>query len=84
MRYERLLAISERHQKLMALIRSGAFSAPSLAEKLGVSEQTIYRDITSLRERGQRICAVKLRDAWAYQITGEPTSTRCDTRSSLK
>jgi hypothetical protein len=40
MRYEHYLAIASWHERLIDLIRSGEFSSPDLAEKLGVSEQT--------------------------------------------
>lgn len=72
MLYERLLTISARHQKLLDLISSGEHSAPGLAELLGVSEQTVYRDITSLNERGHNIKALKIGQTWAYQSGGKP------------
>ncbi len=34
MRYERSLAIADRHDRLIDLIRSGEFSSPELAKKL--------------------------------------------------
>jgi DeoR/GlpR family transcriptional regulator of sugar metabolism len=69
MRYERLAAISNRHQRLMALIRQGSFSSPRLAVELRVSEQTVYRDILFLRHQGHAIKSVRLAFSWAYQLT---------------
>lgn len=68
MRYERSLAISKRHKNLLALIRQGAHSSPSLAEELGVSEQTVYRDILFLKTQGYLIKAVRLSANWAYKL----------------
>ncbi len=75
MRYERALAISERHERLIHLIRTGAFAPPTLAEKLGVSEQTIYRDIDFLKQRGYLIRSQKHADGWAYHLLKEPATT---------
>jgi DeoR/GlpR family transcriptional regulator of sugar metabolism len=72
MPYERVLAISARHQKLLDLVRSGEHSAQDLAEILGVSEQTIYRDINSLKDRGYSVRSVKSGQTWAYQLPAEP------------
>jgi len=72
MRYERALAISERHGRLIALIRTGEYSTPALAEKLGVSEQTIYRDIDHLKKSGFSIRSQKHSDGWAYHLLAEP------------
>lgn len=74
MRYRRSIAIANRHEKLIKLIRSGAFSSRMLAKWLRVSEQTIYRDIDSLNERGYSIRSVRLSKGWAYKLLGEPTS----------
>lgn len=72
MPYERVIAISSRHQKLLDLIRSGEHSALDLAELLDVSEQTIYRDINSLKDRGYSVRSVKSGQTWAYQLPAEP------------
>lgn len=72
MRYERALAIPDRHDRLIILIRSGAYSSRDLAEKLRVSEQTIYRDINFLKRRGYSIRAEKHTDGWAYHLLAEP------------
>ena len=74
MRYERSLAIASRHDRLIKLIRSGEYSSPSLAEKLEVSEQTIYRDIDFLKKRGYSIRSEKHADGWAYHLLDEPAT----------
>ncbi|MGC2222235.1 MAG: helix-turn-helix domain-containing protein [Methylocella sp.] len=68
MRYERLTAISKRHEDLLALIRQGAHSSPHLAKELGVSEQTVYRDVLFLKRQGHHIKSVRLPTNWAYQM----------------
>jgi biotin operon repressor len=77
MRYERLAAISNRHQRLMALIRQGSFSSPRLAVELRVSEQTVYRDILFLRHQGHAIKSVRLPSCWAYQLIPAPADAPC-------
>ena len=74
MRYERSLAIASRHDRLIELIRAGEFSSPALAEKLKVSEQTIYRDIDFLKNRGYSIRSEKHADGWAYHLLEEPAT----------
>ena len=68
MRYNQTLAISERHTALLTLIQQGAFSSPALAEKLGVSQPTIHRDILFLRSQGHRIESVRRASGWAYRL----------------
>ncbi len=74
MRYERALAIADRHDKLIELVRSGAYSSSGLAEELEVSEQTIYRDIDFLKQRGFSIRSEKHADGWAYHLLAEPAT----------
>jgi biotin operon repressor len=74
MRYGRSMAIARRHDRLVDLIRSGEFSSPSLARKLKVSEQTIYRDIDFLKQRGYSIRSEKHADGWAYHLLAEPAT----------
>jgi hypothetical protein len=71
MRYQRSLAVTKRLTDLLALIRRGTYSSPNIARKLGVSEQTIYRDILFLKQQGNRIRSVKLSSQWAYQFVGK-------------
>lgn len=68
MRYERSTAIIKRHQELLALIKQGAYSSPYLAKDLGVSEQTVYRDILFLKRQGYPIRSVRLPTNWAYRL----------------
>ena len=68
MRYERAIAISKRHEEILALVRSGSYSSPALAKKLGVSEPTIYRNILFLKRQGYCIESVRLSANWAYQL----------------
>ncbi|GMV83967.1 MAG: hypothetical protein AMXMBFR7_51510 [Planctomycetota bacterium] len=72
MRYGKALAIQDRHARLVELIRTGRFSSPSLAQMLEVSEQTIYRDIDFLKQRGYSIQPEKHADGWAYHLLAEP------------
>lgn len=82
MRYERTLAIASRHDRLIELIRSGEFSSPELAEKLEVSEQTIYRDVNFLKSSGYSIRSEKHADGWAYHLLAEPATTSAGKGSS--
>ncbi len=50
--------------------------------KLGVSEQTVYRDVLFLKQRGYVIRAVKHSAGWAYQLLDEPATVTSETRSS--
>jgi len=74
MRYERAIAISKRHEEILALVRSGSYSSPALAKKLGVSEPTVYRDILFLKRQGHPIESVRLSANWAYQLPSEKKS----------
>ena len=69
MRYERSLAVTKRLADLLSLIRSGKYSSRALAETLGVSEQTVYRDILCLKQQGNPIRSVRRGAQWAYEIT---------------
>jgi DeoR/GlpR family transcriptional regulator of sugar metabolism len=68
------MAIASRHDRLIELIRSGAFSSHDLARKLKVSEQTVYRDIDFLKKRGYSIRSEKHADGWAYHLLAEPAT----------
>lgn len=74
MRYDRALAITRRHSRLIRMIRKGTSSAKSLAGKLAVSEQTIYRDVDFLKHRGYSIRSVRHTDGWAYHLLAEPAT----------
>lgn len=68
MRYARTSAIPERHRSLLGLIREANLSTRSLADRLGVSEPTVNRDIEFLREQGHQIKAVRVDRRWAYRL----------------
>ena len=72
MRYDRTIAIAKRHKALLALIRSGSYSCPKLAEELVVSSPTVFRDILFLRRQGYEIEPVRRRTGWAYELTATP------------
>ena len=74
MRYERSLAIADRLETLVGLIRTGAYSTPALAQKLSVSEQTVYRDVLFLKQHGYAIRSAKRSSGWAYQLEAEPSN----------
>jgi biotin operon repressor len=81
MRYERAIAISKRHIELLVLVGAGSYSSSALAEKLGISEQTVYRDILFLKRQGYPIQSVRLPAKWAYQIaSGQEPSRRSEGR----
>jgi DeoR/GlpR family transcriptional regulator of sugar metabolism len=78
------LAIADRHGKLIDLIRRGEFSSPLLAEKLGCSEQTVYRDIDFLKEQGYSIRAIRHARGWAYKLLGEPATVQATEEAAHK
>ena len=75
MRYQKTLSIQSRHDRLLKLMRTGKFSSPDLAEKLGVSEQTIYRDVDFLKKQGHSIRPEKHADGWAYHVLPESAAS---------
>lgn len=72
MLYDRTLGISRRHQRLIRLVRAGGFSTPTLAKELGVSDQTVYRDILHLKRSGYVIRPQRQSGGWAYVLVSEP------------
>ncbi len=74
MRYEKSLAIQNRHELLVELIRTGQFSSRDLSQRLNVSEQTVYRDIDFLKSRGYEIRSRKHTVGWAYHLFAEPAT----------
>ncbi len=75
MRYERSLAVTTRLECLLDLIREGSYSTPALAAKLQVCDQTIYRDILFLRQRGHKIRSRKLSSGWIYELLDSPDAS---------
>jgi predicted DNA-binding transcriptional regulator YafY len=76
MRYERLAAIGKRHDQLLVLIQEGQHSSRRLAGQLGVSDQTVYRDIVFLRRQGHPITSIRLSGHWAYQLSAPEQPVR--------
>ena len=74
MRYARSVAITRRHDDLFSLVQRGLYSSTALAENLGVSEQTVYREILFLREQGVPIRSVRNGDRWAYVVGRKTTN----------
>jgi biotin operon repressor len=68
MLYKRSLEIEQRLETVLRLIRSGRYSTPKLAERLGVSIPTVSRYVTALRERGHDIKAERQSWAWRYVL----------------
>ncbi len=64
MLYERSLEIERRLETVVRLIRTGHYSTPKLAERLGVSIPTVSRYVTALRERGYEIKALREARGW--------------------
>jgi biotin operon repressor len=76
MRYQQAFAITERLDSLLALVGRGLYCSRSLAKKLGVSEQTVYRDILFLKKQGHPIRAVRRSANWVYQLPSRPPRVR--------
>jgi DeoR/GlpR family transcriptional regulator of sugar metabolism len=68
MLYQRSLDIEQRLNTVLRLIRTGRYSTPELADKLGVSVPTISRDVTALRQRGNAIRAERRAGSWRYVL----------------
>lgn len=68
MRYQQTLEIHQRLETVLELIRTGMYSTPALAEKVGVSIPTISRIVAALREQGHDILAVRASKGWRYVI----------------
>jgi biotin operon repressor len=73
--YRRSQEIEGRLVQVIRLIRTGRYSTPRLAERLGVSIPTVSRCIESLKARGFAIRSVRERGAYRYIIESEPTSS---------
>jgi DNA-binding transcriptional ArsR family regulator len=70
MLYQRSLEIERRLETALELIRSGEYSTPMLAEKLGVSIPTVSRHVTALRERGYKIRSERREGGWRFTLDG--------------
>ncbi|MBX3357448.1 MAG: HTH domain-containing protein [Phycisphaeraceae bacterium] len=82
MLYARSLGIEQRLQSVLDLIRSGRYSTPVIAEKLGVSVPTVSRDVTALRERGHDIRAERRGDGWRFVLDERGAGNRRGTTHS--
>lgn len=70
--YERSLAIGQRLEDLLALIRTGRHSTRTLAAELGVSEPTVSRCLAVLRRRGYEIAPKRRGQGWCYVLVRGP------------
>jgi predicted DNA-binding transcriptional regulator YafY len=70
MLYRHTLAIHDRLETVLRLIRTGKFSTPALAKEIGVSIPTISRIVAALREQGHGIQAERTRHGWRYVLNG--------------
>jgi biotin operon repressor len=70
--YQRSLEIERRLETTLDLIRSGRYSTPMLAEKLGVSIPTVSRHVTALRERGHDIRSERAEGDGALSCAATP------------
>lgn len=73
MRYQHSLQIHERIEVVLQLIKTGRYSTPALAEKVGGLIPTISRIVAALRERGHTWWGPTIEEvlkAWSR----EPTS----------
>lgn len=68
MRYRHSLEIHERLEDVLRLIKTGRYSTPALAEKIGVSIPTISRIVAALRALGHDIHAERSGSVWRYVI----------------
>jgi biotin operon repressor len=75
MRYQLALEIRERTEEVFRLIRTGEYSAPALAEAVGISIPTISRIVAALREQGHDIQAERTSKGWRYVLVGPTTTT---------
>ncbi len=75
MRYQRSREIEDRLEAVLRLIRTGNYSTPALAERVGVSIPTVSRSVEALRERGYDIRAEKGPEGWRYVLL-KPNANR--------
>ena len=60
-------AIESLLRDALKLIRSGDYSTPTLARMLGLSQPSVSRRVTALRERGYAIRSIKDDNSWSYE-----------------
>jgi len=83
MLYQRSLEIERRLETALGLIRSGDYSTPMLAEKLGVSIPTVSRHVTALRERGHNIRSERRDGGWRFILVRKSAKRRSEAHSTL-
>lgn len=71
LRYQHSLEIHERIEEVLRLIKTGRYSTPALAEKVGVSIPTISRIVAALRELGHDIHAERTGSGWRYVLASK-------------
>ena len=71
MRYQQTLEIHQRLKTVLRLIRTGTYSTPALAEKVGVSIPTISRIVAALREQGHQIRAERTNQGCRYVLPSQ-------------
>ena len=76
MAYQRSLEIADRLDAVLKLIRTGHYSTPMLAAKIGVSVPTISRIVAALRTRGYDIRSENGGNGWRYVLKGKRTQLR--------
>lgn len=84
MRYDRSLAIEQRLDAVLRLVRTGRYSTPRLADELEVSIPTISRCVEALRERGHDIVAENNCGTWRYVLRRNVSQTAPPTSSSAE
>jgi biotin operon repressor len=82
--YQRSQEIEQRLDSLLGLIRSGRYSTPTLAKSLGISQPTVSRCLTALRERGFSIRSIRDGNGWSYEVVNEPASAHQNGRGPVR
>lgn len=76
MPYERTRQIEQRFRKAIMLIGKNQMNSKLLALELGVSQPTIQRIISELRNRGYQIRSVRDESGWRYELLGGQKSSQ--------
>lgn len=70
--YKRSQEIEKRLADIISLVSRGRYSTPALARALAVSQPTVSRCLSALRQRGYSIRPVKDKSGWSYELTATP------------
>ena len=84
MLYQRSLDIERRLEAILRLIRTGGYSTPMLAQRLGVSVPTVSRYVTALRDRGHNIRSERIDDGWQYVLNKSSKRSRIKSLTALQ